>query len=527
MVHIVGAGPGAPDLITVRGLNLLRKADVVIYAGTLVNRELLKETGPGVRLYDSGRMTLEEVMGVIEEAEARGDVTVRLHTGDPSLYGAIREQMDWMDARNIPYDICPGVSSFCGAAAAARMEYTLPGISQSLVITRMAGRTPVPEQESIRSFAAHRAAMAIFLSAGMLGKLERELMEGGYPGDTPAAIVYKATWPDEKVIRCSLGELARIGKEAGIRRHALILVGDAVAQKGWERSKLYDPQFSTGFRQASQEAGADGGAELREKERAQEKVRRQGAGRGTLYVVGIGPGSPEQMTEKARRVLEQCRVIAGYSVYVDLVREEFPGKEYITSGMTREEERCRLALACASQGRDTALVCSGDPQIYGLAGLALSLAQEYPGVRVEVVSGVTAASSCGALLGAPLTGDFAVLSLSDRLTPLGDIWNRVEAAAQADFVICLYNPASKGRPDYLRQACERILKYRDPDTVCGLAARAGREGQSVRILTLGELCSQSADMFTTVFIGNSKTQRIGGFMVTPRGYRIKGTDHEG
>ena len=168
MVHIVGAGPGATDLITVRGLRLLQQADVVVYAGTLVNRELLRETKPGALLYDSGTMTLEEVMEVIGKAEARGDSIVRLHTGDPSLYGAIREQMDQMEKAGIPYAICPGVSSFCGAAASLHMEYTLPGVSQSLVITRMAGRTPVPERESIRSFAAHRTSMAIFLSAGML-----------------------------------------------------------------------------------------------------------------------------------------------------------------------------------------------------------------------------------------------------------------------------------------------------------------------------------------------------------------------
>ena len=189
MVHIVGAGPGAPDLITVRGLRLLREADVVIYAGTLVNRELLRETKPEAQLYDSGTMTLEEVLEVIERAEGRGACTVRLHTGDPSLYGAIREQMDAMQERGIPYAVCPGVSSFNGAAASLEMEYTLPGVSQSLVITRMAGRTPVPERESIRSFAAHRASMAVFLSAGMLEQLQEELIQGGYPEDTPAALV--------------------------------------------------------------------------------------------------------------------------------------------------------------------------------------------------------------------------------------------------------------------------------------------------------------------------------------------------
>ena len=512
MVHIVGAGPGAPDLITVRGLRLLREADVVIYAGTLVNRELLRETKPEAQLYDSGTMTLEEVLEVIERAEGRGACTVRLHTGDPSLYGAIREQMDAMQERGIPYAVCPGVSSFNGAAASLEMEYTLPGVSQSLVITRMAGRTPVPERESIRSFAAHRASMAVFLSAGMLEQLQEELIQGGYPEDTPAALVYRATWPDEKLVRCRLGDLSRAGRESGIRRQALILVGDAVAQKGWVRSKLYAPDFATGFRGETASAAED--------------TRRQEA-LGTLYVVGIGPGRPDQMTAQAWKTLERCRVIAGYPVYVDLVRDYFPGKDYITEGMTKEEKRCRLALRAAEEGKDTALICSGDPQIYGLASLVLELAGEYPGVRVEIVSGVTAASSGGALLGAPLTGDFAVISLSDRLTPLEDIWARVEAAAAADFVICLYNPASKGRPDYLRQACGRILKYRGPETVCGIASRTGRKGEQIRLLRLKELAGYPADMFTTVFVGNTKTRQIGEWMVTPRGYRLEESEREG
>lgn len=251
MVFIVGAGPGAEDLITVRGLRLLQKADVVIYAGSLVNPELLKETKPGCRVLDSAKMTLEEVVEEMVQAHKKGLSVVRLHTGDPCIYGAIREQMDALEARNIPYQICPGVSSFCGAAAALGMEYTLPEVSQSVVLTRMEGRTRVPERESIRSFAAHRVTMVIFLSAGMLGELAGELLVGGYPRETPAAIVYKATWPQEKVIRCSLGELAEAGAREGIKKTALIVVGEAVAQKGYLRSKLYDPGFTTEFRRGT------------------------------------------------------------------------------------------------------------------------------------------------------------------------------------------------------------------------------------------------------------------------------------
>lgn len=253
MVYIVGAGPGAEDLITLRGARLLEEADVVIYAGSLVNPELLKRTKAGCRIYNSAKMTLEEVVETARQAEEQGLVTVRLHTGDPSLYGAIREQMDAFDRLGIPWEVCPGVSSFCGAAAALGIEYTLPEVSQSVVITRMAGRTPVPERESIRSFAAHGTTMTVFLSAGLLEELSRELIAGGYPEGTPAAIVYKATWPEERVVRCQVSGLAEAAKEAGINRTALIVVGPAVAQRDYDRSRLYDPAFTTGYRKGTED----------------------------------------------------------------------------------------------------------------------------------------------------------------------------------------------------------------------------------------------------------------------------------
>ncbi len=237
-----------------------------------------------------------------------------------------------------------------------------------------------------------------------------------------------------------------------------------------------------------------------------------------LYVIGMGPGSERMMTPQAKDALENCQVIAGYTVYVDLLKEHYPKAEFLTTPMTREKERCRLALERAAGGQTTAMVCSGDSGIYGMAGLVLELAQEYPQVTVEVIPGITAACAGAALLGAPLMHDFAVISLSDRLTSLDLIWKRVEAAAQADFVICLYNPASKTRKDYLEQACGIIGKYRSQDTVCGLVRQIGREGQEHRIMTLKELAHWPADMFTTVFVGNSSTKRIGSYMVTPRGY---------
>lgn len=254
MVHFVGAGPGAPDLITVRGQRLLQEADVIIYAGSLVNPALLDNKKESCRIFDSSRMTLEEVVAEIRKAESEGLVTVRLHTGDPCLYGAVREQMDLLEESGISFDSVPGVSSFCGAASMLNMEYTLPDISQSVVITRMAGRTPVPSRESIESFASHGATMVIFLSTGMLEELARRLIQGGYAPDTPAAIVYKATWPDEKVFICSVSTLAQTAAANRITKTALIIVGQAVRQSGYARSKLYDPGFTTMFREALTEA---------------------------------------------------------------------------------------------------------------------------------------------------------------------------------------------------------------------------------------------------------------------------------
>lgn len=253
MVYFVGAGSGAVDLITVRGQRLIRRADVIIYAGSLVNPKLLEEKRESAKVYDSARMTLEEVLAVIEQAYEDGESVVRLHTGDPSIYGAIREQMDELELAGIPYEVCPGVSSFCGAAAALNLEYTLPGVSQSVIITRMAGRTGVPEKESIRSFAAHQSTMVIFLSAGMLKELSCELIEGGYPETTPAAIVYKATWPEEKTVICTVKTLEQSAISEGISKTALIIVGDVVAQKEYVRSQLYHPLFTTEFRKGQGE----------------------------------------------------------------------------------------------------------------------------------------------------------------------------------------------------------------------------------------------------------------------------------
>ena len=254
MVHFVGAGPGAPDLITQRGAALLQAADCIIYAGSLVNPALLGLAKPDCVIYNSAEMTLEQVLAVMGQMEAAGKTTVRLHTGDPCLYGAIREQMDALDAAGVSYDDTPGVSSFCGAAAALCAEYTLPTVSQTVIITRMEGRTPVPEREKLASLAAHGATMVLFLSIGLIENVQAALLAGGaYTEATPAAVVYKATWPEEKIVRCTVGSLAESTRAAGITKTALIVVGDFLGQQ-YERSKLYDPTFATEFRPTTEEA---------------------------------------------------------------------------------------------------------------------------------------------------------------------------------------------------------------------------------------------------------------------------------
>ena len=250
MVYFVGAGPGAVDLITVRGAELLKKADVIIYAGSLVNPELLNYAKKECIIYNSASMTLEEVINVMEESYKKNKMVVRLHTGDMSIYGAVREQSDILKSKNIPFESVPGVSSFLGAAAALNAEYTLPAVSQTVILTRMTGRTGVPEKEDIKLLASHKASMVIFLSSSMLGKLSEELISGGYMKDTPCAIVYKATWDDEIKVVTTLENLENAGKENNISKTALVLVGDFLGDI-YDRSKLYDGTFSHEFRKGT------------------------------------------------------------------------------------------------------------------------------------------------------------------------------------------------------------------------------------------------------------------------------------
>ncbi len=251
MVYFIGAGPGDPELITVKGLRLLAEADVVIYAGSLVNPELLKNCKPGAEVYNSAEMALDEVLAVITRAHREGKNVARVHTGDPALYGAIQEQIDALEERGIQYMVVPGVSSFFAAAAVIPHELTLPGVTQTVILTRMEGRTPVPDREKLASLAAHRSTMCIFLSVQQIAAVVEQLLTGGYSPETPVVVVEKASWPEQRLVRGDLSSIAAGVKEAGITKTALIMVGDVFGAE-YERSKLYDPGFSHGFRKARQ-----------------------------------------------------------------------------------------------------------------------------------------------------------------------------------------------------------------------------------------------------------------------------------
>lgn len=251
MVHFVGAGCGAKDLITVRGKEHIEKADVIVYAGSLVNKELLSYNNKNAETYDSAYMTLEEVMSVLLDSEKNGKYVVRLHTGDPSMYGAIKEQMDVLAENNVEYDVTPGVSAAFGAAASLKAEYTLPQISQTLILTRMSGKTAVPERESIKSLASHKATMAIYLSASLSENLQKELLEGGYSEDTPAAVCVKVSWDDEKIYRCNVGTIDKTTKENGIKKTCIYIIGNSIDPLAYDKSRLYAADFSTEYRKAS------------------------------------------------------------------------------------------------------------------------------------------------------------------------------------------------------------------------------------------------------------------------------------
>ncbi len=508
-VYFVGAGPGDPELITIKGRRLLDEADLVIYAGSLVNPALLR--GLRAEVHDSAGMTLEEIVSMMVRAAKEERKVVRLHTGDTAFYSAISEQIEKLRTERIEYEVVPGVTSAGAAAAVLGQEFTIPEVSQSVIFTRMEGRTPVPEGEKLSDLARHRTTMVIFLSVSMIDRVRDELIAGGYPEDTPVAVVEKASWPEERVVRGRLKDIVQSVREAGIVKTALIIVGDALrasSERLGKRSKLYDREFSHAFRESCSEA-------------IREDVS---SGGGALFVVGIGPGGRDLITPQALWAIQSSDVVVGYSTYVDLVRSLLRGQEVVTTGMTGEVERCTEAIRRAEAGQRVCIVCSGDPGIYAMAGLVLEIVsskEESPGFEIEIIPGIPALSACASRLGAPLMHDFVSISLSDRLTPWDLIERRLHSAGEGDFVIVIYNPRSRGRKDHLKRAVEIILEYRSLQTPVGIVRSATRNGERVVVTTLGELPFDEVDMQSTVIVGNTQTFVWNGMIVTPRGYGEK------
>lgn len=871
-VVFAGAGPGAPDLVTVRCRDAIAAAEVIVYAGSLVNPEVLKGAPPACRVYDSAEMSLAEIVQTLVQAAREGKRVLRLHTGDPAIYGAIAEQMRGLDEAGVPYEVIPGVSSVFACAAALKRELTLPGVSQTVILTRRAGRTPVPPGQDIASLAAHRATMAVFLSAGDLEPLVQELRAGGYGPETPAAVVYRASWPDQRVVTGTLSDIAGRAAEAGIVRQAIVLVGEALQAAG-EASRLYAADFAHGYRDASavplsppaapapaeapgfagtvavyaltesgartaaRLAAAVGGSLFLSRERggsvqgfsgaverfpgqeleqtvaaqwrrfdghvfvmasgivvrkiapllvsktrdpavvvcdengryaisllsghigganrlaqqaaavlqgqavvttatdvqglmafdewaarqgwrvetpgtikqlnslllARKRVgialppdvvrqayggrenvvpvdpaalpgdieglvvldrpdfagagaipvlrlarpgvvlgigcnrgvpedaieaavqdalrghriepaqvrgvasldlkrdeegllavarrhgwaltffsaeelgriavpnpsaavedatgtasvaeaaaiaasggrllvpkqkydgitvavaavageRAAGGGAGRLVAVGIGPGTPEGLTLKARSALLAADVVVGYKPYCEQVRWLIGDKPTRATGMRSEVARCEEAIREARSGRTVAVVCSGDAGVYGMAGLLLELLADSGGaaVEVDVVPGITAATEAAALLGAPLMNDFAVISLSDLLTPRETILRRLEAVAACGMPCALYNPRSHTRTDLFERALAIFAAAGGPTLACGTVRHAGRAGQQTWVGLLNALPVEAVDMSTIVIIGGADTAVLNGRLVTRRGYRTDG-----
>lgn len=501
-VYFIGAGPGDPELITLKGRRILDEAQVVIYAGSLVNPALLD--GLKADIYNSASMSLEEIIELMKKAVKEGKTVARLHTGDTTFYSAVTEQIDELKKLGIDYEIVPGVTSAAAATAALGQELTIPEISQTVIFTRQAGKTPVPERERLERLATHRCSMVIFLSISMIDRVMEELRKGGYPEETPVAVVYKASWPEERIVRGTIRDIAEKVKAEGITKTALIIVGDSLKaseESLGKKSRLYDRDFQHEYRRSSHGQRS----------------------KGILWVVGIGPGGKEHMTSAALAALNRAELVVGYTRYIDLIRDLIQGREIFETGMTKEIDRCRHAIEEAMNGKNVALVCSGDPGVYAMAGLVYELlrTENIAELQVEVIPGIPALSACASVLGAPLMHDFASISLSDRLTPWEVIERRLHAAASSDFVIVIYNPRSRGRKDHLRRAVEIISSYRDGSTPLGVVKAATRQGEEWFITTLSEVPYEKVDMNTTLIIGNSSTYVWQNRMITPRGYEEK------
>ena len=662
-VEIVGAGPGAEDLITVRGLRALQQADLVVYAGSLVAPALLRHCRPDCLCRDSASMDLAEQVAVMSEAALAGKRVVRLHTGDPALYGAIDEQIRGLAERGITVRITPGVSSVFAAAAALGCELTGPGTAQSVVLTRTPGRTPMPAGEQAAAFARTGATLAFFLSTGKVADLMAELQDaGGLAPDTPAAAVYRASWPDEQVVRGTLADLARKVEEAGFRRQSLILVGRALAASTTV-SRLYDGSFSHGYRNslpdeaflgtcalyAASPAGlaqartlaaalaqgdapapvifaacpaddqqpapqpvADMAAALADAlprfdahiilgtprqvlpllpaatgdaaviccaesgrhavclldgpdhagDRLTRRVARITGGlgitgpteaekendtpaavspaaatasavpsspHGEVLVVGLGSGDPAQLTPEVDAALRRCDTVAGYSKYVDFIRDRIHGKRLIETGMKGDVERCRDALAAAAAGSTVCMVCSGDPGILAMAGLLFELRareQAFRDLPIRVLPGITAASTAAAALGAPLQNGFSLVSLSDLLVPADEVRRNLRAVAQSALPVTLYNPAGRKRRRLLAEALDIFREARGGDILCAFVRHAGRPEETRWIGRLADLPADDVDMSTLVLIGSARTVTDQGALFEARGYAEKYLDKD-
>lgn len=662
-VEIVGAGPGAEDLITVRGLRALQQADLVVYAGSLVAPALLRHCRPDCLCRDSASMDLAEQVAVMSEAALAGKRVVRLHTGDPALYGAIDEQIRGLAQRGITVRITPGVSSVFAAAAALGCELTGPGTAQSVVLTRTPGRTPMPAGEQAAAFARTGATLAFFLSTGKVADLMAELQDAGaLAPDTPAAAVYRASWPDEQVVRGTVADLARKVEEAGFRRQSLILVGRALAASATV-SRLYDGSFSHGYRNslpdeafhgtcalyAASPAGlaqartlaaaltqgdapapvifaacpaddqqpapqpvADMAAALADAlprfdahiilgtprqalpllpaatgdaaviccaesgrhavclldgpdhagDRLTRRVARITGGlsitgpteaekendtpaavfpaaatasaapsspHGEVLVVGLGSGDPAQLTPEVDAALRRCDTVAGYSKYVDFIRDRIHGKRLIETGMKGEVERCRDALAAAAAGATVCMVCSGDPGILAMAGLLFELRareQAFRDLPIRVLPGITAASTAAAALGAPLQNGFSLVSLSDLLVPADEVRRNLRAVAQSALPVTLYNPAGRKRRRLLAEALDIFREARGGDILCAFVRHAGRPEETRWIGRLADLPADDVDMSTLVLIGSARTVTDQGALFEARGYAEKYLDKD-
>ncbi len=681
-VTFVGAGPGAEDLITLRGLRYIQEADMVLYAGSLVHPVHLQACKETCQHFDTAAMNLEEQVNLMTQAVKAGKHVVRLHTGDPAMFGAINEQIKGLREQGVMSQVVPGVSSVFAAAAALGCELTCPEVSQTVVLTRTPGRTPMPEKEDIRVFAKTGATLVFFLSVGKIDTLMQKLMrEGDVSPDTPAALVYRVTWPEERLIRGTVSTLAQKCTEAGIGRQALILVGKALAQHD-TASLLYDASFSHGYRNNLPTEHFDGACAvyafsakglaraqeiasglalpatiystfeqgtaqdtLREKpqkalqqvpthvltvqdfdralqqqwghyaahifvndvsqaacmampllqkyaespavlacsesgahcvclssadaavNRLCRRVARITGGQAVLnqhvteegdspwqhnsveqsenvkatspsreeclppepaqkrvLVVGLGSGAAQHITPQVDAALRSCDVVAGYTKYVDFIRERIAHKPIIQNGMMGEVQRCTDALAEAATGKSVCMVCSGDPGILAMAGLLFELKarnEAFEDVCIEVLPGITAANIAAASLGAPLQNGFSLVSLSDLLVPAHEVRQNLVAVAQSALPVVLYNPAGKKRRELLQEALAIFKKYRGETLLCAYVRHAGRPQEEKWIGTLRDFPEQEVDMSTLVLIGSARTVFKHKALYEARGYAEK------